>query len=175
MTAGNRKPGSLPPIVFLVGFMGAGKTTVGEVLARRIGYEFFDLDQIIENQTGRVVREIFQQDGEAEFRRLERIAVQSSAQMTKAVIALGGGAFISAENRAVISNAGATVWLDCPLRVCLQRLAGDQSRPLLRSDVEMIRLLEQRRPFYQKADFTVQAEAEPDQVAGAILDLLVKL
>ncbi|HEU4387655.1 MAG TPA: shikimate kinase [Blastocatellia bacterium] len=176
MTAGTGERGdaSLPPIVFLVGFMGAGKTTVGQVLAGRIGYQFFDLDQIIENQTGRLVRDIFREDGEDEFRRIERAALASCARTSNAVIALGGGAFISAENRAVVRKLGTTVWLDCPLAVCLKRLAGDETRPLLRSQAEMVKLLNERMPFYEKADFTVRADAEPDAVVDSVLALLAR-
>jgi shikimate kinase len=152
--------------------MGAGKTTVGQVLAQKLGYQFFDLDQIIESHTGRLVREIFAQDGEDQFRKMERTALESCLRFSNSVIALGGGAFSSEENRTLARRIGITVWLDCRLDVCLRRLQDDRSRPLLRGEDEMARLLMRRQPFYEQADLTVRSEADPDSVALAIRQLL---
>ena len=85
--------------IFLVGFMGAGKTTVGRALARHLEYDFFDLDELIAARAGKSVQEIFAELGEAEFRRLEGEAIQPCGGMVRAVIALGGGAYVSEENR----------------------------------------------------------------------------
>src|ERR1044072_7245880 len=130
--------------IFLVGFMGAGKTTVGRVLARKLKRNFFDLDSVIELREGKSIQQIFSDLGEPEFRRIEREAIQSCRELKNAVIALGGGAYIPEENRNALGVIGITVWLDCPLEICLERLSGDESRPLLGAEVEMRALHDKR-------------------------------
>ncbi|MEK6323501.1 MAG: shikimate kinase [Acidobacteriota bacterium] len=172
MTAPNNSLAGDEPI-FLIGFMGAGKTTVGRALARHLRYDFFDLDGLIENQVGKSVPAIFADFGESEFRRLEREALQSCSEMVRTVIALGGGAYVSEENRASLRAIGKTVWLDCPLEVCLGRIRGDRSRPLLGDEDEMRELLEQRGSDYAQADFAVQAgDFSPEHLALEITKLL---
>ena len=159
--------------IFLVGFMGAGKTTVGQALARLLEYDFFDLDQFIEARVGKSVQEIFAVLGEEEFRRLEREAVGSCKHFKRAVIALGGGAYVSGENRTFLRTIGKTVWLDCPLEVCLGRISGDKSRPLLGDEDEMHALLEKRRAAYAEADYVVRTrELFPEQLAFEIAKML---
>jgi shikimate kinase len=159
--------------IFLVGFMGAGKTTVGRTLAEHLGYDFFDLDELIEARAGKTVQAIFAELGEAEFRRLEHEAICACSDRSRAVIALGGGAYVSDENRTLLRTIGWTVWLDCPLEVCLNRISGDQSRPLLGAEATMRELLERRRAGYAKADFVVQTgEQTPEQLAIEITQLL---
>ncbi len=161
--------------IFLVGFMGAGKTTVGRVLARQLKCAFFDLDDLIAIAVGKSVQEIFAERGEAEFRRLEHQAIQSCRNMDHSVIALGGGAYVSEENRTAVRSIGKSVWLDCSLEICLDRIAGDKSRPLLGSEDDMRRLLEQRREAYAQADYSVQAgELSPEELAIEITRLLSK-
>jgi len=93
--------------------------------------------------------------------------------MKNLIIALGGGAYIAAVNRRVLREIGITIWLDCPLEVCLDRIRGDGSRPLLRSDEEMKTLLETRRPAYALADFIVQTgHRSPAEIARAICHTL---
>jgi len=161
--------------IFLIGFMGAGKTTVGRELARLLDYAFLDLDELIARQVGKSVQEIFAELGEAEFRRLEREAIRSCKQLTRAVVALGGGAYESEKNRALLRDIGRTIWLDCPLEVCFERIRGDTSRPLLGDEKAMSKLLEQRRTAYAEADQAVQAgEGSPDQIAIEIVNWLEK-
>lgn len=161
--------------IFLVGFMGAGKTTVGEALARHLEYDFLDLDELIAARAGKSVQEIFAELGEAEFRRLESEAVQSCSDMVRAVIALGGGAYVSEENRTLVRTIGKTVWLDCSLEICLVRIGGDKSRPLLGDEDDMRALLASRRAAYAQADYCVQAgEFSPEELAIEITRLLSK-
>ncbi|HLF85404.1 MAG TPA: shikimate kinase [Blastocatellia bacterium] len=160
--------------IFLVGFMGAGKTTVGGVLARHLGYDFFDLDELIAARAGKSVQEIFAELGEAEFRRLESGAIQSCRGMVRAVIALGGGAYVSEENRTSLREIGKSIWLDCPLEICLNRIAGDESRPLLGDRDEMWALLTRRRAAYAQADYRVRGELSPEELAIEITGLLGK-
>ena len=159
--------------IFLVGFMGAGKTTVGQALARLLGFEFLDLDQSIEAQTGKTVSEIFRELGESEFRRLERDAILRCRDLRRAVIALGGGAYVSEENRRTLRGIGKTIWLDCPLEVCLSRIGGDQTRPLLGDRDRMATLLNERRETYEKADYVIGSDQQtPGELAQKIMSLL---
>jgi shikimate kinase len=160
--------------IFLIGFMGAGKTTVGRVLAQKLEYDFIDLDDLIEARAGKSVQEIFAELGESEFRRLERDAIQTCEELKRTVIALGGGAYVSAENRTLLRAIGKTIWLNCPLEVCLRRVSGDKSRPLLGDEDEMRALLEQRRSSYAEADYVVRThELFPEQLVVEITRLLV--
>src|SRR5260370_1273966 len=108
--------------IFLVGFMGAGKTTVGRALAEHLEFDFFDLDELIEACAGKSVQAIFAELGEAEFRGLEHEAIRACKDRSRAVIALGGGAYVSEQNRALLRTIGRAVWLDCPLEICLRRI-----------------------------------------------------
>lgn len=159
--------------IFLVGFMGAGKTTVGRALARQLQWDFFDLDDLIEQRAGKSVQAIFSESGEPEFRRLEREALMSCGGLVRTVVALGGGAYVSEENRLSLRGIGKTVWLDCPLEICLRRISGDRSRPLLGGEDEMKALLERRALAYAEADFSVQSgKLSPEQIALGITKLL---
>lgn len=156
--------------IFLAGFMGAGKTAVGRALARVLGYRFFDLDALIEERTGKSVREIFTQLGEQEFRRLESEAIRSLGELKGAVVALGGGAYQSEPNRAALRASGVTVWLDCPFEVCFERIKGGTSRPLLAGESELRELFDSRRAAYSAADYIVEAGSlPPEKVAAQII------
>ena len=144
--------------VFLVGFMGSGKTTVGRELARRRGWEFIDLDQAIEKAAARTVEAISRDQGEAAFRRYETAALQDLMHSTNSpatrVIALGGGAFVQPANAALISSAGGdVVFLDAPIEELLRRCRQqpEVARPLLQNESGFRRLYEQRRPKYLAA------------------------
>jgi len=153
--------------------MGAGKTTVGQALAAALGRQFADLDALIEQRQGRSIREIFEARGEIEFRRIEREAIAACREMNDTVIALGGGAYIAEANRELLREIGVTIWLDCPLDVCLRRISGDAARPLLRSAAEMQRLYAERRTAYAMADLTIETgERLPEELAAEILTLL---
>ena len=142
--------------IFLIGFMGAGKTTVGQVLARLLNREFVDLDQVIEARVGKSISDIFAGMGETEFRKRESNAIVECRGRERTVIALGGGAYVSEENRNVLRGIGKTVWLDCPFEICLQRISVDHSRPLVTDEAHMRELFERRRPAYAQADHVVQ-------------------
>ncbi|HLG16689.1 MAG TPA: shikimate kinase [Blastocatellia bacterium] len=141
--------------IFLVGFMGSGKTTVGRALAHRLGLRFVDLDETVEARAGKTIAEIFAEAGEAEFRRLEREALDLCRGVEAGVIALGGGAYESEANRAALRSMGRTVWLNCPLGICASRVSRDRRRPLVGDRAEMKILLDRRRANYALADHTV--------------------
>jgi shikimate kinase len=142
----------------LVGMMASGKTTIGRAVARRTGRVFVDSDAQIEAETGRTVREIFEQDGEAGFRRLEAEALaRALASDEPAVIAAAGGVVLSPHNRALLKTAGRVVWLRADPRTLVGRVRPDDHRPLLAGDPggTLARLAAEREPFYAEVADTV--------------------
>lgn len=120
--------------VILTGFMGTGKSTVGILLAKRLGYCFRDLDALIVERAGISINEIFERYGEPRFRELETEAIRSLRGVSRHVVATGGGAVIAPLNRSLLREAGLVVNLTASLEVILDRLKGDRQRPLLRSN-----------------------------------------
>lgn len=145
-----------PKLIFLVGFMGAGKSSVGGLLARQMGWPFVDLDTIIEAGQGATIRQIFERAGEPFFRQLEHAALTEVSKKEPAVIALGGGTFAQKSNIEMIRQShGATIWLDCPIEELWQRCSTMDNRPLFRDRESFIRLYEQRLPHYRQAEFKI--------------------
>ena len=164
------------PGIYLVGFMGAGKTTVGRLLADRLGWNFVDLDQEIEAETQQPIAEIFDQRGEAEFRRLEREALRRRVQAIECgrptVMAVGGGAFAQPDNCALLQDNGVTIWLDASLELVRERVSRAAHRPLARDPQAFARLFETRRNAYARADVRIPVAADdPDPVVQRILEL----
>ncbi len=164
------------PGIYLVGFMGSGKTAVGRILADRLGWCFADLDEDIECAQGMAISEIFDRFGEQHFRTIETEALRKRVRMVGAgrplVLALGGGTFAQAANFDMIEYNGVSVWLDCPFPEVCARIAGHDNRPLARDPVAFARLYEARRESYTRADFRIEAGGRgPEQVADAILAL----
>jgi len=159
--------------VVLVGFMGSGKSAVGRVLARRLGYRFEDMDRRIEERSGRTIAEIFRDEGEEAFRRLEHLEALAVARLNDRVVAAGGGAFAQPETRAILQAGALTVWLRCDLERILSRVPADGSRPLAGNRDIMRALLAQREPSYRMADVVVDASAgSPREVAERIVGLI---
>ncbi len=164
------------PGLYLVGFMASGKTTVGASLARRLGWDFVDIDREIERYEGRSIAEIFVQDGEEVFRQREATALQQYVHQVQSgiprVLALGGGAFIQERNFQLLKDNGITVWLDCPIDIVHQRLGSDSTRPLAADRVNLNRLYEDRRPLYSRADFRIDVQdSDVDSVVSRIVSL----
>lgn len=162
----------------LTGFMGAGKSSVGRILAKRLGWSFLDLDEQIQRDTGATIREIFEKQGEEAFRELEARAVALVPFLNNFVIATGGGAVLREENRAHLSRSGFVVNLYASADAILSRLspAHLRERPLIagktpeetRAAVE--KLLAEREPFYAQADFRLDTTAlAPEEAAAEIL------
>lgn len=147
------------PGLFIVGFMGAGKSTVGRALARRLGWRFADLDEDIAAHEQMPVPEFFEKRGEAEFRRVEQAALQRRINDVSRgvpwVIAVGGGCYAQAENLDLMQNHGVTIWLDAPLDMLRARVSGSSHRPLARDPNLFEILFHERRPIYEKADFRI--------------------
>jgi shikimate kinase len=143
--------------IYLVGFMGAGKTTLAHARARRLGWHAEDVDALIEARERRSVADIFARDGEPYFRSLERQVIFSLLPMRHAVVATGGGTFVDPENRAAINADGVSVWLDLPFDELLARIPPDGRRPLASDLAQMTLLYEGRRLAYQQAHLTLDA------------------
>lgn len=160
--------------VYLVGFMGSGKTTAGRLLAGRRGVPFLDLDAAFESLTGTTIRETFETRGEAWFRTREAELLRGTADLPEGVIALGGGTFTFPENAEFVKAHGVSVFLDVPFAVLAERLAGKADRPLFRSVEQARALYEARLPSYRMADRTIvigsndRAEAVVDLIEAAL-------
>ena len=159
--------------VVLVGFMGAGKTETGRVLSARLGVPLIDLDKEIERIEGKTVARIFSELGEGHFRRLEREVLQNLREGNR-VLAVGGGAFTTDDNIALINTIADSVWLDCPLPVCLERCARTPGvRPLFSDPEEATALYNHRKRFYKRASYRVDSSSGTSEiVAQRIIELL---
>jgi shikimate kinase len=166
----------LSPAIYLVGFMGCGKSIVGRALADELGWSFIDLDEDIEKRAGASIADVFDIQGEANFRALESEALKNRVQIARAgqpqVISLGGGAFTIEENIELVLNHGVTVWLDAPLEVIERRIAEETHRPLARDPVRMKELFDQRRGAYALADYRIETgEDAPTAIVARIMAL----
>ncbi len=166
----------LTPGIYLVGFMGCGKTTVGRRLAAHLKWDFVDLDDEIERKSGMKIADVFEQRGEPAFRAMERQALLEQISFVRRgwarVVALGGGTFVAPGNRETLEQAGISVWLNAPVDQLWERVANEDQRPLARDRQAFETLFEQRGPGYAKSDFTVQVGSDgPDTVVDEILGL----
>ena len=160
--------------IFLVGFMGSGKTAVGQVLARRLGWTLRDTDRMIEQREGRSIETIFRESGEAEFRELEWRVLQEVAGGRCNIVATGGGMFLQARARRLMARHGNTVWLDVPLAEAVKRVGQGGGRPLWNADDPIgLRLLyARRRAVYALARHRIGAAlGGPEAVAERVLSL----
>jgi len=156
------------PGIYVVGFMASGKSTVGRHLAHRLGWNFFDTDEEIESAERTTIAQIFAARGEEEFRRIEAAIIRQHCRWIErgrpAVLALGGGAFVQAENRRLLADNGMAVWLDCPFTVIERRVAGTFHRPLAEDPQRFAALYEARREAYRAADIHISIESDDPEV-----------
>ena len=164
----------LPDRIALIGFMGAGKTTVGAILAARLGYTFVDTDAVIEQRAGAPVAVLFRERGEPAFREMEAAALAEMAGRRHVVIASGGGAPAQERNAGFFLRGAATFHLRVSLAAALQRTRGNTLRPLLAQDEATVRaLFESRQPVYESLGVTVDTEGrKPEAIAEEIIGLL---
>ncbi len=161
--------------IYLVGFMGAGKTTAGIGLASLLDWDFADLDELICRSEAKSIPEIFRDSGEAYFRQRERETLVRLSAVPRLVVATGGGTYVFEENRNLVEAAGWSVWLQVSLPEALRRCGGGEGRPLLGSRSDLEALFRYRQEFYRCARFTVDTEhLAPDQVAEIVLMKLLE-
>jgi shikimate kinase len=169
------------PCVVLIGFMGAGKTTVGRALGKRLGWKFLDLDDLVEQREQKTVAEIFASSGEAAFRRMESAALAAALQVCAGagdlVLALGGGAFVQKANRDALAKAGAiTVLLEAPVEELRRRCTGERKvRPLAAEQAGFSQLFAARRADYALAQHRVQTMGKPVPQVTAEIEQLLKV
>lgn len=171
--------------IYLTGYRGTGKTSVGKILAKQLQRPFVDLDDVVESSAGRAIREIFEVGGESAFRDLETTCLEDVAARAAAsggeVVALGGGAILREQNRGVIDGSGVCIWLDAAAEVLAGRINDDEStarrRPALTNLGQMDEihsLLTQREPLYRSASHhrIDTAEKTPQAIAAEIQEWL---
>jgi shikimate kinase len=159
--------------VYLVGMPGSGKSAVGRELAKRLGREFIDLDSEIELAAGRRIAHIFESEGEQRFRALERESLARVAEAGPAIVSCGGGVVLDPLNRRTMKESGTVVLLSVPLERLRRRVRPGGSRPLVRSEGDLERLLAEREPSYRAAaDRIVQADGDARTVAAAVAEVL---
>jgi shikimate kinase len=152
----------VPNNIFLVGPMGAGKSTVGRQLAKTLNMEFVDCDREIEDRTGVTIAVIFELEGEEGFRKRECAMIEQLTERDGIVLATGGGAVLDEENRSRLRTRGFVIYLNAPIELLLERTARDKQRPLLQTDdprAKLTALAAEREPLYQQvADMVVKTD-----------------
>ena len=156
--------------LYLVGFMGAGKTTVARAIGKHTGWRVEDIDQRIESREHRTVASIFSQQGEPYFRQLERLALGELLPLRHVVIATGGGTFVEPDNRALMLADGAVAWLELSLTQVIERVPADGRRPLASDRAQMEQLFARRQLAYAQAHVRVDASRPVPEVVGRLLE-----
>ncbi len=157
------------PGIYLVGFMGCGKNTVGRMLAEKIGWRFVCIDEEVESAQKKTISDIFETVGEEEFRKIESETIRQWVRKVQAghpmVVALGGGAFTRQENIDLLTNNGVTIWLDVDFNVLWKRVECATHRPLARDPEKFRQLYEQRLPLYQKSEYRIVVQGDDSRNA----------
>lgn len=152
----------VPNNIFLVGPMGAGKSTVGRQLAKSLNMEFVDCDREIEERTGVTIAIIFEVEGEEGFRKRERAMIEQLTERDGIVLATGGGVVLDEANRSRLRTRGFAIYLNAPIDLLVERTARDRQRPLLQIDdpkAKLVDLVTEREPLYQQvADMVVKTD-----------------
>jgi shikimate kinase len=156
--------------IYLVGFMGAGKTTVARALGRRLGWRVEDIDERIEARERRSVAAIFAQQGEPYFRQQERQVLSDLLPIRHLIVATGGGTFAEPDNRALMLADGAVAWLDIPLPRVLDRVPADGRRPLAADRAQMEQLYARRTLAYAEAHVRVDGARPIPEVVERLLE-----
>ena len=169
-------PSKVPSRLYLVGFMGCGKTRIGRLVADALGRGFLDVDAMIRAEAGQSIREIFEEKGEHAFRELETRCLRRTEDWNDVVIATGGGVMASETNRQLLHERGMSVWLHVPFDVIVGRMSayGREQRPLLDDEAAARKLYDERLDAYRRADLEIRVTEGEDapRVAARILDLI---
>lgn len=169
-------------IIFLTGFMGSGKSTIGPILANTIGYRFIDLDLLIEQREGRKIGDIFKQEGEKRFREMERTLLREVVQSPRMVVSLGGGTISDQKTLDLIKESGVLVYLKANSEYIYRRLRTKSDRPMLRTadgqlmDADQLQhrideLMTERKNYYEQAHVVIHTD---DKKIGHTIDEIVK-
>jgi shikimate kinase len=156
--------------LYLVGFMGAGKSTVARALGRRIGWRVEDIDERIESRERASVSALFAARGEPYFRQAERNVLHELLAERNVIVATGGGTFVDPENRSAMLADGAVAWLDVPLTRIIDRVPPDGRRPLAADRAQMEQLFLRRQVAYSQAHVRVDASRPVDEVVERLLE-----
>lgn len=170
-------------IFYLTGFMGSGKSTIGPILANTLGWEFYDLDQVIEGKEGKSVKEIFDLYSEEYFRKLETETLIELSGKDKVIIALGGGAIASDRNIAILKSTGIIIYLKMSPQSAMERLKFKRNRPVLLADLKedftnedllkrISELFEKRKIYYDQSDIIIDTDGIP---VGKTIDNLARI
>ena len=159
--------------IYLVGFMGSGKSTIGQVLARELGRVCIDLDDLIEEREGMAIPEIFDRHGEPHFREIETRLLLEILDLPPAVVAGGGGAFVQEYNRNLILEKGFAVWLNAPVDLAWERSCQVDNRPLARNRKSFDSLFFEREGLYRMSHLIVDIEGKsPEAICEEIVEKL---
>ena len=166
---------TIPKAIFLAGFMGSGKSTIGRQLARELAWAFVDLDTEIERLAGCSIPDIFAARGEERFRDFEHEALCEQAELsrlgTQRVVALGGGTYAFERNRDLLRRVGLTLWLDAPASTLWERVRLDSNRPLARDRSSFLRIYEERKDSYSQADHRIDSSATTAEALHEVFKL----
>jgi shikimate kinase len=154
--------------IYLTGFMGAGKTRIGQILAQKFQRRLVDTDQLIEQRDGRPISTIFEKDGEACFRKLETEIIRELSQQTSLVVALGGGVVLDKANRDILTQ-GLWVFINTPFEILKERILRRNHRPLGKDIDKLTALYESRLPLYLQAPIQVTASGDPEDVCQEVV------
>ena len=158
--------------IAIIGHMGSGKSLIGKLIAKELNYRFFDSDRIIEKNTQKSIKNIFNDEGEAEFRKIEEKTIINLQNETKIVLSLGGGAILSSETRKVLKTHFITVFLDTDFEILQQRLKNSYKRPLLINEniLQKLKKLDNiRRKYYLLADIKINNYESPVNIVAVFL------
>jgi shikimate kinase len=169
-------------LIFLTGFMGSGKSTIGPILANTLGYEYVDVDRFIEQKTKKEIVEIFRTEGEKAFRLIERNTLNELTKLDHSVISLGGGTIANEENCQIVSQNGILIYLKLSSEEIIQRVQYKSDRPMLKDasgnplqgkelEKRIVELLLSREPFYSRADVVIHAD---NMRIGVTVDEIIK-
>jgi shikimate kinase len=176
-THGNKKS-----LIFLTGFMGSGKSTIGPILANTLGFEYVDVDRCIEEKAHKEIVEIFRTEGEQAFRAIERNTLREITELDRSVISLGGGTVTNEENYHLVSQHGILIYLKLSPEEILQRVQYRNDRPMLKDaegnplqgqalEQRIVELLTHREPYYSRADVIIHAD---NMRIGVTVDEIMK-
>jgi shikimate kinase len=170
-------------VVYLTGFMGSGKSTIGPILANTLGWEFYDLDKVIENKAGMTIKNIFEVFGETHFRNLEQEALIDISNYSQIIVSLGGGTIANNKNIEILKKTGIIIYLKLSAATVYKRIKNKRDRPVLFSDlaenftkedllIRITELIDKRKIFYEQSDFII----DTDNVSlGRTIDHIVKI